>query len=133
MKAILHTDGGSRGNPGHAAIGVILETKEGDILAAFGNYLGVKTNNEAEYIALMSGIEMAVEKKVVDLECYLDSELVVKQLNGQYKVKEPTLKVFWASIKNLENKFHSIKYVHVRREYNKEADKLVNETLDAHL
>jgi ribonuclease HI len=133
MTAILNTDGGSRGNPGPAATGIVLKTTDGEVLASFGTYLGVKTNNEAEYIALLSGIEAALEKKILDLECFLDSELVVKQLNGQYKVKEPTLKVLWSSIKNLEGMFQSIKFTHVRREKNKEADKIVNETLDAHV
>jgi len=133
MTYSLNTDGGARGNPGPAATGIVLKDSSGKLVAEFGNFLGTKTNNEAEYLAIISGLEAAAEKKVEKLDCFLDSELVVRQLNGQYKVKEPTLKILWATTKNLEAKFAAVKYTHIPREKNKEADRLVNETLDRYL
>jgi ribonuclease HI len=125
----LFTDGGARGNPGPAAIGgVLYEDKK--ILATFSQAIGETTNNQAEYRALIKGLELAVKHKIKELNCYLDSELVVKQLNREYKVKDKDLAKVFVKIWNLTLKFKKIKFFHVRREANKEADALVNQALD---
>jgi ribonuclease HI len=125
----LFTDGGARGNPGPAAIGGLLyEDKR--IFATFSQAIGETTNNQAEYRALIKGLELAVKHKIKELNCYLDSELVVKQLNREYKVKDKDLAKVFVKIWNLTLKFKKIKFFHVRREANKEADALVNQALD---
>lgn len=138
MKLTLNTDGGARGNPGPAAIGAVIKNEKGEIIKEVSKYIGKTTNNEAEYRALIEGIKAVLEieddgkkndKK--DLLCILDSELAVKQLNGEYKVKHENMKIFWNEVKNLEKNFNSIKYTHVKREKNKRADFLVNEVLDS--
>ena len=130
MKGILHTDGGSRGNPGPGAAGIVLTNQNGEVIKEKGEFLGVCTNNEAEYKALSFGLALALESGIDDLDCYLDSELVVKQLKGLYKVKNSGLSLYSAKIKQLETKFKKVTYTHVKRELNKQADKIVNETLD---
>lgn len=127
---ILNTDGGARGNPGPGAIGVVIKNAKGEVVFELGRYLGVCTNNEAEYKALEAGMQSALEKKFADLTCNLDSELVVKQLNGEYKVKNDRLQILYKKIKELEKKFEKISYHHVPRAKNKEADALVNKVLD---
>jgi ribonuclease HI len=131
MKIILNTDGGARGNPGPAAIAAILKDVDGAIIKELGIYIGKTTNNEAEYRALLEGVKCAADKKADELDCYLDSELVVKQLTGEYKVKNANIKKFWTEIKKLEKNFKKITYTHVPREENFEADALVNEVLDS--
>ena len=130
MKGILHTDGGARGNPGPGASGMVLTNSKGELVKEKGEFLGVCTNNEAEYKALTSGIILALEFGVDELDCYLDSELVVKQLKGLYKVKNPGLGSLFIRVKQLEMKFKKITYAHVKRELNKQADKIVNDILD---
>ena len=127
----LHTDGGARGNPGPSAAGIVLEDSSGTEVKRFGQFLGHATNNEAEYRALILGLEMALGEGVEELECFLDSELVVSQLIGAYKVKNPRMKVFWDNVKRLESQFSGVTYNHVTRDKNADADKLVNEVLDA--
>lgn len=129
MSYVMFTDGGARGNPGPAAIGVIIKHND-KIVRELGIFLGEKTNNEAEYTALITGLETCKEIGVTDLTCKLDSELVVKQVNGEYKVKEARLKEMWAKVKKLQTSFKNIAFVHVLRNQNKEADALVNKTLD---
>lgn len=129
----MFTDGGARGNPGPAAIGVVIKNKKHEILHKIGKYIGVATNNDAEYIALLEGLSFLVESKYPQVECYLDSELVVKQLNGLYKVKNEKMKKYWTNIKSLEKHFTKISYHHVKRENNKLADELVNQVLDSAL
>ncbi len=131
MKAKLFTDGGSRGNPGPAAIGGVLYEEE-KVLANFSHYLGQGTNNQAEYNALLMGLELAKKHKVTDLQCFLDSELVVKQLNKEYRVKDADLAKLFVKVWNLSQEFKSISFRHVRRELNKEADRLVNLALDSY-
>jgi ribonuclease HI len=126
----LYTDGGARGNPGPGAIGVVLKNADGHTVVEIGKYLGICTNNEAEYHALIEGLKLAKEKGIEELTCYLDSELIVKQLKGQYKVKNDRLKVFFEKIKGLEKNFSEISYNHIPREKNTEADILVNKVLD---
>ena len=127
-KAILHTDGGARGNPGPAGIGAVLEI--GDKKKLFKKYIGEATNNQAEYQALILGLEKAKEFGVEEIECRLDSELVVKQLNREYKVKDKGLSPLFVKIWNLAQGFKKISYKHIFREQNKLADRLVNEAID---
>src|SRR3990167_9984364 len=127
----LFTDGGSRGNPGPAAVGGILQSPEGLVAGSFKECIGISTNNKAEYTALIKGLGMSLRKNVKILTCYLDSELVVNQLNGQYKVKDADMKVLFEIVKSSLKKFEHVEFIHVARGHNKEADKLVNEALDS--
>ena len=126
----VYTDGGSRGNPGPAAIGgVILRGEE--TVEEFSAYIGEKTNNQAEYAALLAGLERAAKHTDVTVNCVLDSELVVKQMRGEYKVKSPELRKLVHQAKHLEEKFKTVTYEHTLREGNVRADALVNQALDA--
>ncbi|HET9507487.1 MAG TPA: reverse transcriptase-like protein [Gaiellaceae bacterium] len=131
MKARLSTDGGARGNPGPAAYGYVLEAEDGTVLAARGEAIGVATNNVAEYSALIAGLEKAAELEVGDLEVVSDSELMVKQMRGEYKVKNAALRELSLRAKAAERRLGSVRYTAVRREHNELADRLVNEALDA--
>ena len=128
IKAILHSDGGARGNPGPAGIGVVLEFSDNKKL--FKKYIGEGTNNQAEYQALILGLEEAKKVGAEEVDCYLDSELVVKQLNREYKVKNEGLAPLFIKVYNLTQQFKKVKFIHVFREDNIEADKLVNEAMD---
>jgi len=127
----LFTDGGSRGNPGPGAIGVVLENENGEIIYELAKYIGKCTNNEAEYIALIAGLKISQKKNVKDLEVFIDSQLVAKQLNGEYKVKDSRMRKLWTEAANFRQKFNLIKFTHVKRGKNKRADALVNEALDS--
>ena len=129
-KFTLNTDGGARGNPGPAAIGVTLQSENGESIFEHKEKIGITTNNVAEYRALIKGLELALQNGVQDIECILDSELVVKQVNGLYRVKEGNLKILHGEVKNLLAKFNSHQVKHVRRKDNSRADKLVNQALD---
>lgn len=129
MSYKLFTDGGARGNPGPAGIGGVLYEDE-KIIDSLSEYIGETTNNVAEYKALIVGLELAIKNKIDTLECFLDSELVVKQLNREYKVKNKDLAKLFLLAWNLSLKFKKINFSHVRREMNKEADALVNKALD---
>jgi ribonuclease H / adenosylcobalamin/alpha-ribazole phosphatase len=131
VKARLSTDGGARGNPGPAAFGYVLETKDGTVLDARGEAIGVATNNVAEYRALIAGLEKAVELGVDELEVVSDSELVVKQMRGEYKVKNEALRELSSDAAALARRVGKVRYTAVRREHNELADRLVNEALDA--
>ena len=131
MKATLSTDGGARGNPGPAAYAYVLEAEDGTVLAAHGEAIGVATNNVAEYSALVAGLEKAVEVGVSDLEVISDSELMVKQMRGEYRVKNEALRDLSTQASRLAREVGSVSYKAVRREQNKLADQLVNEALDA--
>jgi ribonuclease HI len=131
-KATLFADGGSRGNPGPAAMGALLVDDAGTVLREISTYLGVATNNVAEWSALVAGLEAALELGVRDLSVRLDSELVVKQLDGSYRVKHPNLQPLYARARILLRNFEKVDVAHVRRKLNKEADALVNQALDAH-
>jgi ribonuclease HI len=134
-KIVMYCDGGSRNNPGPAAIGVYVET----LNKKYGEYIGIKTNNEAEYQALIFGLKkikslIGKEKaKKQEIECRLDSELVVRQLNHEYKLKEKHIQNFFIEIWNLALDFGKVKFIHIPREKNKIADKLVNATLDGQM
>jgi probable phosphoglycerate mutase len=131
VKAKLSTDGGARGNPGPAAYGYVLEAEDGTVLDARGKAIGVATNNVAEYRALIAGLEKAVELGIDELEVVSDSELLVKQMQGEYRVKNEALKELNDEANYLERKLGRVRYTAVRREHNELADKLVNEALDA--
>ena len=131
MKARLSTDGGARGNPGPAAYGYVLESEDGHVLDARGEAIGVATNNVAEYRGLIAGLEKALELGVPELEVVSDSELVVKQMQGDYKVKNETLRELQAQAAALANRLDKVTYTAVRRAHNELADRLVNDALDA--
>jgi len=130
VKAKLFTDGGSRGNPGPAAFAYVLEAEDGTVLDARGEAIGVATNNVAEYRALVAGLERAVEVGVSELEVVSDSELLVKQMRGEYKVKNAALRVLSFEAAQLKGQIGRVTYRAVRREDNELADRLVNEALD---
>ncbi|HZJ40889.1 MAG TPA: ribonuclease HI family protein [Candidatus Saccharimonadales bacterium] len=129
-KLIIFTDGGARGNPGSAGIGAILYDDQQKVVAEISEYLGVATNNQAEYKALIAALKKAASLGASELECYLDSELVVKQLKREYKVKNKDLAPLFLEIHNLSFKFKQITYTHIPREQNQAADKLANEAMD---
>lgn len=129
-KLIIYTDGGARGNPGPAGIGAAIYDQAHRPVGEISEYLGVATNNQAEYRALIAALRRASELGAVELECYLDSELVVKQLNHEYKVKNKDLAPLFLTIHNLSLNFKKITYRHIPRERNKEADRLANEAMD---
>ena len=130
MKARLSTDGGARGNPGPAAYGYVLEAENGKVLDARGEAIGVATNNVAEYRALVAGLTKAVELGLEELEVVSDSELVVKQMRGEYKVKNAALVELSLEAADLARQLGRVRYTAVRREHNELADRLVNEALD---
>ena len=133
---ILHTDGGSRGNPGPAALGVVIANEKDQPLKAYGEYIGETTNNEAEYRAVISGLKKIKAlwgreaAKRANVKVLMDSELVVKQLNHQYKLENPKIQQFFLELWNLMLDFKSVSFTHIPREQNREADRLVNEALD---
>ncbi len=129
-KLISFTDGGARGNPGPAGIGAVLYDENKVMVAEISEYLGVATNNQAEYKALIAALKKALELGASELDCYLDSELVVKQLKREYKVKNQDLAPLFLIIHNLSLNFKKISYTHVPREKNQEADRLANEAMD---
>jgi ribonuclease HI len=131
VKARLSTDGGARGNPGPAAYGYVLEAEDGTVLAAHGEKIGVATNNVAEYSALIAGLEKALELGVEEVEVVSDSELMVKQMRGEYRVKNEALQELWFRAGKLARQLGNVSYNAVRREHNELADRLVNEALDA--
>ena len=131
MKARLSTDGGARGNPGPAAYGYVLEAEDGTVLAAHGERIGVATNNVAEYRALIAGLEKALDLHVDELEVVSDSELLVKQMTGEYRVRNEALRELSLEATRLARRLRTVSYRSVRREHNELADRLVNEALDA--
>lgn len=131
MTARLWTDGGARGNPGPAAFAYVLEAEDGTVLDARGEAIGVATNNVAEYSALVAGLRRAVEAEVRVLEVRSDSELMVKQMRGEYRVKNRDLQELFLEASRIARAVGRVTYTHVRREHNELADRLVNEALDA--
>jgi probable phosphoglycerate mutase len=131
VRARLFTDGGARGNPGPAAYGYVLEADDGTVLAAHGEAIGVATNNVAEYRGLIAGLEKAVELAVPVVEVVSDSELMVKQMRGEYRVKNEALQDLFLEASRLARAVGSVQYRHVKRAHNELADRLVNEALDA--
>jgi ribonuclease HI len=131
VKARLFTDGGARGNPGPAAYGFVLETEDGTVLAAEGRAIGVATNNVAEYSGLVAGLRKALELHVPEIEVVSDSELLVKQMRGEYRVKNDALRALFVEASGLARNMQSVEYRHVKRAHNELADRLVNDALDA--
>ncbi|HST18083.1 MAG TPA: ribonuclease HI family protein [Gaiellaceae bacterium] len=131
MKGRLYTDGGARGNPGPAAFGYVLEAPDGEVLAQHGEAIGIATNNVAEYSALVAGLRRAIELGVEPLEVVSDSELLVKQMRGEYRVKNEALRSLSAQASRLARELGTVEYTHVKRAHNELADRLVNEALDA--
>jgi len=132
-KIIIYSDGGARGNPGPAGIGCVLKDELGHNVAEIYKYIGETTNNQAEYKAILAGVEKAKEMGAEEIDCYLDSELVVKQLNREYKVKNKDLAPLFTKIYNLGMEFKKVKFTHIRRELNSEADSLANKAMDEEL
>jgi ribonuclease HI len=130
VKARLSTDGGARGNPGPAAYAYVLEAEDGTVLDARGETIGIATNNVAEYRALVEGLRRAVEAGVGELTVLSDSELIVKQMRGEYRVKNEALRALRDEAEALAAKLGRVTYTAVRREHNELADQLVNEALD---
>ncbi len=128
---VINTDGGARGNPGPAGIGLVIKDDKGELLYSHGAYIGETTNNVAEYSALIKALEESVNLGGTSLRIQMDSELIVKQMQGIYKIKQPALQELAAKVIALLKKFDSYTFVHVRREFNKEADAMVNQALDA--
>jgi ribonuclease HI len=131
VKARLSTDGGARGNPGPAAFAYVLEADDGTVLAAHGEKIGVATNNVAEYRALVEGLRKAAELHVDEVEVVSDSELLVKQMRGEYKVKNEALRTLSLEAAQLGRQVGKVTYRAVRREHNELADRLVNDALDS--
>ncbi len=136
-KIIIYTDGGSRGNPGKAAIGVVFCNEKDQVIKKYGEYLGDNlTNNEAEYQAVIFALKKFKAlfgksiAEVSDVEIRADSELVVKQLSGKYRLENPKIQQFFIEIWNLKFDFKSVKFKHIPREKNSQADALVNHALD---
>ncbi len=136
MKLRIYTDGGSRGNPGPAASGAVLKkmdgSREGETIDTVTRYLGKTTNNQAEYTAIIIGLERAKHLGATEVEVVMDSELAVKQMNGEYRVKNPDLAKRYMEVHNLLTDFKKVTFRHVRREFNKEADAAVNRSIDEH-
>ena len=133
MRARLFTDGGARGNPGPAAYGFVLEAEDGTVLAAEGEAIGEATNNVAEYSGLIAGLRRAIELGLPELEVVSDSELMVKQMRGEYRVKNDALRSLAVEAGRLARELGRVEYRHVKRAHNELADALVNEALDAAL
>jgi ribonuclease HI len=129
-KLVVNVDGGARGNPGPAAIGAVVQAPGGEVLEERGERIGAATNNVAEYRALLLGIERAAELGASELELVGDSELVVRQVKGEYKVKDAGLRELHAEVRRALDRFDEWSIRHVRREQNAAADRLVNEALD---
>lgn len=129
-KIITHTDGGARGNPGPAAIGCVITDPDENKEYTISTYIGHTTNNQAEYRALLAAVEKAKELGATDVMCYLDSELVVKQMRGEYRVRDKDLAPLYLRIWKISQSFNRITYTHIPRSMNKKADTLVNAALD---
>ncbi|MFH0923319.1 MAG: ribonuclease HI family protein [Candidatus Falkowbacteria bacterium] len=129
-KLIIYTDGGARGNPGPAGIGAVIYDEQKNIVAEISEYIGETTNNQAEYKAVIAAIAKAKKLGAQELDFYLDSELVVRQLNREYKVKNNGLAPLFVQVYNAVLSFKKVSFSHIRREMNKEADRLVNLAID---
>ncbi|PIQ92868.1 MAG: hypothetical protein COV69_00930 [Parcubacteria group bacterium CG11_big_fil_rev_8_21_14_0_20_39_14] len=136
MRIVVYTDGGSRGNPGPAAIGVVISDGSGKVIREYSQFLGQATNNEAEYQALIFALKKIKQlfgkkkAKETEVECRMDSELISKQLNGEYKIEEPSLQPLFLRVWNLKIDFGKVVFKHIFREENKRADRLANQALN---
>lgn len=134
MSLVIYSDGGSRGNPGPSAYAIVV-TRNGEIIHEYSEFLGINTNNYAEYRGLIAGMSKALDLGERNVECVMDSELVIKQMNGEYKVKAPNIIELHKDAKAISQMFDSIKFTHVKRENRMipRADQLVNEEMDRHI
>jgi len=132
-KALLYTDGGSRGNPGPSAAGWVLYDDEGKTISKSGAYTGEQTNNFAEYMGLIYGLELAIEESITSLWVRMDSNLIIEQMKGNWKVKNMNIRPLFEKAKFLEESFEEISFEHIRRDKNTVADAMVNEALDSRL
>ena len=130
-RLVIYADGAARGNPGPAGIGVVIEDERGRVLKEVSQFVGKKTNNQAEYIALIRGLEAAAEYQADAVQVRLDSELLVHQLRGEYKVKSPLLKPLRNKAQRLLTKYKVVGIEHIERQYNRAADRLANQAIDA--
>jgi ribonuclease HI len=132
MKVFVYSDGASRGNPGFSALAFMILSEEGELVKRYSKYMGIRTNNQVEYEAVISALEYAIQFPCHEVICYLDSELVVKQLTGEYTVRNSTLKSLWLKVQELRKKFRQITFIHVPRTHPhiQEVDHLANQTLD---
>lgn len=133
MQAILFTDGASKGNPGHSGVGCVLKDRDGKNLDTFSEYIGETTNNVAEYKAVINGLQMALNRGIKRLVCVTDSNLVVEQISGKYKIKAPHLKILLRETLEIANKFDKIEFNWIPREQNQEADELSKAPIENHL
>ena len=131
-KAIIYADGASRGNPGPAAIGATIKDKRGKLITFISQRIGKTTNNQAEYRAIIAALEEASRLGVKQVDIKMDSELVVRQINGEYRVKKATLKPLYQRVKQLQGQFEGCTLTHVPRQQNKEADNLANQALNGY-
>ena len=132
LRLKIYSDGASRGNPGSSAIAFMILAETGEILKRYSEYVGIRTNNQAEYEALIYALKFASELTNQEVVCYLDSELVVKHLNGEYRVRNHNLKELWLKVEELKQKFHKTSFIHVPRteRHIEEVDSLANQTLN---
>ena len=131
MKATLHADGGARGNPGPAGIGVVLIAPDGEVIDEIARGIGSATNNVAEYSALIAGLELALERGVTEIAVRMDSELVVSQVKGEWKIRNDRLRQLAVTARSLMSRFEKATIGHVPRERNADADRLANQGMDA--
>lgn len=129
--AKIFVDGASRGNPGEASIGISIQNASGEEIAAISKRIGKATNNMAEYSALVVALAAAKDQHIETVAVFSDSELMVRQMKGEYKVKDTALKLKWAEAKKLVETFRAFSIAHVRRELNRRADELANQALDS--
>ena len=130
MKLTIYTDGGARGNPGPSGIGVVIYNEKKQVIKEVSEYIGAATNNQAEYKALLRGLEEAKKLRATEVNIFMDSELVIKQLKQEYRVREPELAKVFVKVWNLLQGFNNYSLKHVLRGKNKRADKLVNDAID---
>ncbi|TET65730.1 ribonuclease HI family protein [Candidatus Bathyarchaeota archaeon] len=132
LRLKIYSDGASRGNPGSSAIAFMILAETGEILKRYSEYVGIRTNNQAEYEALIYALKFASELTNQEVVCYLDSELVVKHLNGEYRVRNQNLKELWLKVEELKQKFHKTSFIHASRteRHIEEVDSLANQTLN---
>jgi ribonuclease HI len=131
QRLVIYADGAARGNPGPAGIGAVIEDERGRILKEISQFVGHKTNNQAEYMALIQGLEAAAEYQADAVQVRLDSELLVHQLRGEYKVKSPLLKPLRNKVRKLLAGYKVVGIEHIERQYNRAADRLANRAIDA--